>query len=333
MARHRSYRGKGRKGSILAVVCVALALAAAYGFVWLFEHLSMNADGTLTVNLPGFLSPAPSPEPPPATGPLDLVVVPPAASPTAPPEPTPEPTPAPPRALWVSQETVQSPDALAELKAAAEAAGADTLMLDHKSDEGTVLTPEDWDAARAALGPDFTYIARISLFLDNTMPRRRNALAVKHISGLNWLSPPEHRWLNPYREEAADYLLTVMENAAALGAGGILLDNLCFPWYGRLDRIAYGEHEETPRAEAIEAFCARLDGLGLLIPVSAVALRETVLNGVQEIAGQELTRMTARFDRVYTEWPDLTEPLPKGLTPILAEPPAEGWDGGWLAAP
>lgn len=334
--RYRTYRGKGRKAPVLAVLCVLLAGAAIYGFVWLFEHMSMNADGTITVNMPGFLSPAPVPTPTPTPEPLEIVVAPSGTAPVAEPSLAPAPTPrsASPRAVLVSQETLGSPDALAQVKAGALAAGANTLVLDYKSNEGAVLTPEDWDAACTALGPGFEYVARISLFLDDTTPRRRNALAVKHADNpsWNWIGA-DGRWLNPFREAAADYLLSVIEEAAALGPDGILLDNLCFPWYGQTSKIFYGADNETPRTEAIEAFCARLDGLGLALPVSAVALHDTVLNGVQEVAGQDLARMKARFDTLYVEWPDPLEPLAEGFLPILTEPPAEGWERGWLAAP
>lgn len=325
-----------------------LAAATVYGFIWLFEHMSMNVDGSLTVNLPWTTRPPILSEGP--SEPLELVIT----SPETAPSPTGEinspqprssaaPPPAPPdlsapRAVFVTQDKLDSADALADWKANAEAAGMDVFVLDYKSDEGDVITQEKWERAVDALGPEFRYIARISAFMDNAKPRQNNSIAIRNARGnLNWFDG-QSRWLNPYAEGARDYLLTVIDDAAALGADGILIDHLCFPWDGPLEEISYGTSRNTPRAEAMQAFCTGLDGLGLLIPVWVVALNETALTGLQETAGQDLEMLRAHFSAIFLEWPDELDMLPdETVIPILSEPwnealsqRLEGWTQGFL---
>ena len=132
--RYRTYRGKGPKRLVVGIVCAVLLLAVGYGFVWIFEHLSLNADGTVTVNLPAFMAaPSATPTPKP-TELLEIVLVPseppPSEESSAPPPdtlaPEPPPTasvmPAAPRAVFVPQTALADAAALESLKAEATAA-------------------------------------------------------------------------------------------------------------------------------------------------------------------------------------------------------------------
>lgn len=324
--RYRSYRGTHSKRPILLAIALTLLLALGYGVYWVAEHISMNADGTIRVNLPQFISPAPSPSDP-SPSPLNIVVV--SPSPTLPPEtdepsptPTPTPTPPPMRAVFVPQETMSDATRLAQLKTDAETLGINTMVLDCKSDEGVVAATEVLNAVRDSLGEGFRYVARISVFLDNTMTRQRNAWAVKHTNGLNWLNAGG-RWLNPFSEPAREYCAGVIADIGAMGFDAILLDHVCFPWNGQLNKLTYGENNERSHEEAIDTFLTQLDELSMDCPMYVTVLYETVTTGEQGVAGQRLETLQERFDGVFVLWADPLETLDSAITPILVDAPTE----------
>jgi hypothetical protein len=316
------------------LLCVFL-LAAGYGVFWLFENMSIGADGSVRVNLPGFASPKPEvPEPP---NPADLVVVNPsgALSPTPAPTKTPAPTASPPpaspppasagRAAFVPPGILSDSAAIETFKGDMNGFGINTLVLDYKSNGGSVLSDEEFAKAAQAFGDGFKYVARLSVFLDDAAPRENRSWGVKHTEGGNWINTGG-RWLNPFSVPASDYCLSLIGAAARLDVDGILLDNLCFPWYGFTDQISYGENESVSRVETINDFCARLDGLDIKVPIYIVAVPQAAEAGLDETAGQSLGALTSRFDAVYADYGE-SPPADSSVFPIFAGTPDEDFAG------
>lgn len=322
--RYRSYRGARSGRFIVLAVTLVLLLALGYGVYWVAEHISMNADGTIRVNLPQFISPAPSPTEA-SPEPLEIIVLSPSPLPpteTVQPSPTltPEPTPPPLRAVFVPQDALNDSARLAQIKSDAEALGLNTLVIDYKSDAGAVTSPESVQAARDALGEGFSYVARVSVFLDNTMTRQHSSWTIKHVSGVNWIND-DGRWLNPYSALVVDYCVSVIAQAAESGFDAVLLDNVCFPWRGQLHRISYGSRQESSRYEAMDAFYDRLDALETDMLLYVTALYDTAITGQQDDAGQMLDTLQARFDGVFVLWTDPMEPPESGIIPMYLDVP------------
>ena len=64
--------------------------------------------------------------------------------------------------------------------------------------------------------------------------------------------------MNPYLQEARDYVTDIALELADLGFDEILLENFCFPTIGRPQLIAYGKYESVSKAETLSTFAQEL---------------------------------------------------------------------------
>lgn len=147
----------------------------------------------------------------------------------------------------------------------------------------------------------FYAIARIVVFRDNVMPRKRPDLAVKNPDGSLWEDRKHLTWLNPYKQDSVDYILELSEKAADMGFDEIQFDYIRFPSDGNIKNCRYGvEHSSVTASAAIVDFLKQArqrlspKGVKISIDVFGLTTTETTDMGI----GQKIVEMTEQVDFV-----------------------------------
>jgi hypothetical protein len=68
-------------------------------------------------------------------------------------------------------------------------------------------------------------------------------------------------WLNPYAQQAQDYIAQLAEEALLLGVDGIVLDGLQFPTGFSLNLADYGRTNDVARPDVLNLFAQRIEQL------------------------------------------------------------------------
>ena len=346
-SRYGSYRGRSRLSTflkVLVVILLLLLIAAAAALVLgiLDPYQVYSADG-IRLNLP-FLQQQEQESPPPPTASQSLVI-----TQTETPAPTPAPESAQVRGVLLSRQALQDGTAQQQV----EAAGANAAVFDMKADDGSLgyvsqlelaiggevsaSDPGLNDAIETLCGGELYTIARVSCFRDNAMPRMRNSLALRTVSGYNWLDPEGMRWLSPANDQVQEYLAGVCRELAALGFDEIFLDNAAFPVQGNTDSIQTGENYDPQQfSTELESFYALVRQA--LADYPDVKLSIAAQEGVFAREGEEIGGQSAGLLCEYADWVWTAEQLPDrengetpgmpAIYPILEESGPE--QGSWL---
>jgi hypothetical protein len=147
-------------------------------------------------------------------------------------------------------------------------------------------------------------IARIVVFKDNLMPRKKLNLAVKNPEGGVWKDRRGLTWLDPYRRENWDYNIRIAERAVDLGFEEIQFDYIRFPSDGNTRECRYSSaHSTTTTNAALVGFLQeankRLKPTGANISIDVFGLTTTVRHDMG--IGQNIVDMT--------EWVDYVSPM------------------------
>jgi len=315
---YRSYRGRPRRRSVFPLLAVILILIAAILFLYfgLQDYIVFSSDGLRFLNPFEKEKAQKSPSPSPVDEP-DLII----ATPEVSTSPTPEPAPTPEQSLILK--AVFIPDISDSVSVAgaiqlAEKGVINTVVIDMKHDDGTLAyTSSDSHAIKSGANPEsdvslqvisqlkeagLHLVARMSAFKDNLVPRKIQSASVKVKSGVIWLDRDYHGWLNPYIEEARDYVVNIANELADLGFDEILLDNFCYPTLGRPHLLYYGEFENVPKTDTLNSFAADLSSqlaekdvaLSILVDPNAI------LNGPNTASGQDPETLYNTVDRLFT---------------------------------
>jgi hypothetical protein len=147
-------------------------------------------------------------------------------------------------------------------------------------------------------------IARIVVFKDNVMPRRKPSLGVKDTAGNLWKDRKGITWLDPYSKESWDYNLDIAERAIDLGFEEIQFDYIRFPSDGNINTCRYSQvHTSTSSAAALVNFLKeanrRLKPRGVDISIDVFGLTTTVQHDMG--IGQKIIEMS--------EWVDYVSPM------------------------
>jgi hypothetical protein len=119
---------------------------------------------------------------------------------------------------------------------------------------------KDFDEQLAAWKARGMYtIARIVAFKDNVRANTRPDLAVIDTrTGKPWVDRENLAWLDPFREENWDYVISVAKEAALKGFDEIQFDYVRFPTDGKLSAARYAQpNSAATRLPAIAAFLAK----------------------------------------------------------------------------
>lgn len=148
-------------------------------------------------------------------------------------------------------------------------------------------------------------IARIVVFKDNNLPRKKPEWAVKRADGSIWLDRRKNAWVDPYNKEVWEYNFSISSQAIALGFDEIQFDYIRFPSDGdtKQCRYSYSQHNSSFSARAIAQFLQeaskKLKPLGCNISIDIFGLTPSVEHDMG--IGQKITPMT--------EWMDYVSPM------------------------
>jgi hypothetical protein len=206
-----------------------------------------------------------------------------------------EPVPLPPqvRGVYVTGWTAGSPARFSALLELAEKTCINTLVIDIKDDTGLVSYRSAIPAVRklgawaekipdpermlATLQERGIYpIARLVLFKDPVLARKRPDLAIQNVKGGIWVDNRGLAWVDPNSREVWEYNIAIAKEAAAMGFPEIQFDYVRFPSDGRLENCLYPHGGEKTKPEVIEDFLRyareELEPLGVLVSVDLFGL-------------------------------------------------------------
>ena len=297
-----------RSVTLLAGMAAVLVVLAVAG-VWMAQKYIVYDDGGYHLELPFFQKEGPAQEP------EDFrVAVEPAASQ---PEETPEEGEPLLAAVTVPLSAVEDGSA----EALAAQAGANSVLLDMKTDRGQLgfvsqlamaasagvnAGQADINRQLQALNSGELYtVARLSCFRDHALAKDET-YAIRTNSGYRWTDPEELRWSSPASQAVQDYLVALMVELAQLGFDEILLDNWGYPAEGNLGYIKQGDAYDLEHlSQPVEEFLARAEAA--LEPYGTrLALRSTwaVLEGEESPGGQTAQLLERYAQRVWLEAPE-----------------------------
>lgn len=313
LSSYSPYRGRSPLNrflrTLLSIFLILLALAAG-AFLYLQKYISYSSDG-IHFN-PPFLS-VPTDEAMPSPSPSEVTVVVVSPEPTLPSKQEILPV----RAVYLSFPGLIDEQTRAAALAELNTLGANGFILDMKPTNGALAYSSGLPLAVSArvsggdtafqsvlselLASDYHSVARISCFRDNLMARAQHGLALTKSDGTLWYDAGSKAWLNPYSEEARQYLIGIAVELAAMGFDEILLDDLCFPTTGRVSRIDFGETGGLTLMSAVNFFIDEMKQALEPYPVilSAVGSDGLAEDRVNYRTGQSLTDLLLRADRLY----------------------------------
>lgn len=148
-------------------------------------------------------------------------------------------------------------------------------------------------------------IARIVVFRDNAIPRKKPSMGVKNPDGTLWTDRKGITWLDPYNKDAWEYNIQIAERAVDMGFEEIQFDYIRFPSDGKTSNCRYSNKNHNPDAasNAIVGFLKtankRLKAKGAKISIDVFG-GTTTSTGDMGI-GQRIVEMT--------EWVDYVSPM------------------------
>jgi hypothetical protein len=147
-------------------------------------------------------------------------------------------------------------------------------------------------------------IARLVVYRDNLMPRINPSLAVKNADGTIWRDYNGIAWLDPYNEEAQEYILQIAQQAADLGFDEIQFDYIRFPSDGNISKARYSKPYSKKAAlqvlvDFLEKANKRLKPQGVNISIDLFGLTTTATDDLG--IGQKIVEMA--------QWVDYVSPM------------------------
>lgn len=193
------------------------------------------------------------------------------------------------------------------------------MVIDVKNDEGRVTyqmdTPivQELGACRKYIGDinalvdeckekNIYLIARVVAFKDPYLAEQKPEWCVHNQDGSLFLDKDGLAWLNPYNRQVWDYLLTIAEEALAVGFDEIQFDYVRFSTDAGMESAFFGEDvEEVDRREIITEFIAyaseRIHAAGGAVSADVYGV---VIDseGDQKIVGQDYVELSKYLDYI-----------------------------------
>jgi hypothetical protein len=144
-------------------------------------------------------------------------------------------------------------------------------------------------------------VARIVVFKDNIMPRKKKSLAVKNAQGDLWFDRHKITWLDPYNAEAGRYNLLIALEASKLGFDEVQFDYVRFPTDGSLSQMHFSKpYDKKQASQSLIEFLRQarqlLAPMGTKISVDVFGLTTSVSTGMG--IGQMFGPMAEQVDFV-----------------------------------
>lgn len=208
---------------------------------------------------------------------------------------------------------------MADLEALAAATEINAMVIDLKNDEGIVTTKLELPLVQE-MGTGMAYIkdlqelvdrlheeglyliARIVAFRDPLLAQRHPELCIQRKDGGVFLDRNGLAWVNPYRKEVWEYLVSLGEAAAEVGFDEIQFDYIRFPTEIKDEDADYGEESlEKSKQDVISEFTAyayeQLSPLGVAVSADVFG---TIIDNADdaERIGQDYRTMAQNLDYI-----------------------------------
>jgi hypothetical protein len=222
------------------------------------------------------------------------------------------------RAIYMSAATLAYDPGREQLLASLGRNGLNAIVIDLKTDRGTLSYASTVPLARAvgAAGSsdlaavvkrlkaqDIYVIGRVVTFRDRTLAQARPDWAIKdrRRGDAVYTDPEGGQWIDPFRREVWEYHAAIAEEAAALGFDEVQFDYLRFPIDGTGDHFLYSA-PATPetRLAAIQGFLTlvneRVRPTGLFVSVNVFGY--LIWNAGELGYGQDLEHLATLVDYI-----------------------------------
>lgn len=142
---------------------------------------------------------------------------------------------------------------------------------------------------------DIYPIARIVVFKDTVLARKKPELSFLHQNGTIWKNNRGESFVNPYRKEVWDYNVAVAKEAARLGFKEIQFDYVRFPegFEKKADSLTFSK-SELSRVDAVAGFVKfareQLEPLGVRVSVDIFGYAASV--SAAEGIGQDFVKIS-----------------------------------------
>jgi hypothetical protein len=156
------------------------------------------------------------------------------------------------KAIYATAAVAASPRHFASLVALANATEVNAIVVNVKDGDGVYLE-ENMRQVAAALHENGIYpIARVVVFQDSDLARRRSDLALKNADGTLWSSGRgKYQWVDPASREVWDYNVDVARKALDLGFSEVNFDYIRFPSDGDVNAAVFPTYDGTRPAHAV----------------------------------------------------------------------------------
>lgn len=215
-------------------------------------------------------------------------------------------------AVYLPENILRDPSQLDAFLDNAGKTGASAVVITAKRDDGTlayqpqtegvkrtanVKDPVDLSAIiKTIQSKNIKVIAQIECFRDPSAASRLSKQSYVHYKGTEsaWIDNSADkggkRWLNPYSEEAQNYLLEIISEVSAMGVDEILLDSVQFPVGLALSSATYpGESESgKTRNQILKIFISKASRSAGGVPLAVNVTADGALNGNESLYGGSL---------------------------------------------
>lgn len=219
------------------------------------------------------------------------------------------------RAIRVSPEDLLDGSRWQTLLSLADVTGINGLVIDLKTEDGTVVYPTEVVVANsigavssyfdinevvsAAKEHDLYLIGRVGVFQDSFFAAAEPDHAVLNEDGSLWRSRNGFAWLDPSDPASFEYSVSIAEEACRTGFDEIQFDYVSYPIGGDVSTATFdGTYNQEVRVASINAFLTRaysvLNAMGCAVSVTLLGI--VLESGADEGVGQRPGSMSRIVD-------------------------------------
>lgn len=333
---YQSYRGRRRGKGRGLVILLVLVLLAACAFIFLQNYVTYADDGSWYIDLPFFRVESAPPEETQDNGDarqdVNVVID----------QPEEEEEPNEPEPVYEERRLVELtrlPGDGAALRAELEQAGANGFVYPVRDNTGRVFYTSAASlrsaVADGAAGTekltelcgqeDVISVARFNCFHDSYYAwANMESAGICQSTGYIWYDNLSYHWLDPDKQAARDYVISLALECAEMGFDELLLEDMCYPSSGKLEKIDYSGNT-LGKADALAAFLTELRAALEPYDIKVSLLLDGRLLTAQgdeayvSASGLELVRLLPLVDAVYARVEDET-----AASGVLASAAGEG---------
>lgn len=217
-------------------------------------------------------------------------------------------------ALYLPEKVLRNPNSLSSFLENAKKIGANAVVIDVKKEDGSLIYKSqaesvikvgssangiaDFNAVIKTIhDSNIKIIAKIYCFKDAAAPYRLSKESYVHYKNTDspWIDNSADkggkRWLNPYSEEAQNYLLDIIGEVAGAGVDEIILDSVQFPSGYGLSYATYPGEKESgkTRNQIIKTFISKAVRAAGSTPTAVTMTASGSINGNEQFYGGTLT--------------------------------------------